>query len=94
MAGLHWHRHSHDLALIPNWHVAVHILKWVVLQCLEPWLNNMVDPNVISRGLTDLQTWITGTLKPDVAAVSADLTTYAVGLHLAVVVALRRPCDI
>lgn len=38
----------------------------------------MVDPTVIADGLTDMDTWITGTLTPAVTAVTNDLTPYAV----------------
>lgn len=40
----------------------------------------MLDPTVIAIGLTDLQTWLPGTLTTAVSAVSADLTIYAVGV--------------
>lgn len=38
----------------------------------------MPDPNVIAEGLTDMDTWLTGTLTPAVAAVDSDLTAYQV----------------
>lgn len=49
-----------------------------MLQCLGPWLDDMVDPTIISTGLADLQTWLTSTLTPDVNAVTADLAIYTV----------------
>lgn len=51
------------------------------MQCLTPWLDNMPDPNVIAEGLTDMDTWLTGTLTPAVAAVNSDLTAYQVSSH-------------
>lgn len=51
------------------------------LQCLEPWLDNMPDPNVIAEGLTDMDTWLASPLGPLTVAINAvnkDLKLYSV----------------
>ena len=40
----------------------------------------MPDPNVIAEGLTDMDTWLTGTLTPAVSAINNDLTAYQVSI--------------
>ena len=40
----------------------------------------MPDPNVIAEGLTDMDTWLTGTLTPAVTAINNDLTDYQVSI--------------
>ena len=54
----------------------------IALQCLEPWLNNMPDPDVIAEGLTDLDTWLAGTLTPTVTLVNNALTAYQVSCYM------------
>lgn len=50
----------------------------VPLQCLGSWLDGMPDPSVIAEGLTDMDTWLSGTLTPAITDVNDSITAYKV----------------
>ena len=47
------------------------------LQCLSPWLGNMVDPTDISEDLRDLQLRLTGTFDPARRQAEIGLAAYS-----------------